>query len=393
MGEEPSVLIVEEQERRSELRKLVTAARLAVAEEAGFGGEATVTARDAKPDVVILGMEEPVVRPLRTIEALTLTLPNLPVLVVSSLGDREHLRKAMQAGARDFLVKPVRPQDLQAAVAGLLEGRSRRQAVLKGAGKSLTQGEVISVFGVKGGIGKTSIAVNLAAAIAKQTKRSVGVLDLDLQLGDTAVVLNFLPGYTVADAAASVDRLEPELLRSLMWADPSGILLLPAPLRPEEAEEITAEHVKRILAVMAQAFDYVLVDTPPMMSDLVAASLDLSTLVLLLTTQEVLALRRTKVALQMLRSWGYSEDRVKLLLNHAYSMNSAAVGDIESALDYKVFWHVPNDPAVAASVKVGLPFVTAYPNSRVGRSVEDLARSLCGLEQRQSGFVGKLFRR
>ena len=393
MADEISVLIVEEAERRAELRKLATAARLNVVDETGFGSDATNAARDSHPQVVILGMEEPVARPLRCIEALTLTAPSLPILVVSSLGDREHLRKAMQAGARDFLVKPVRAPDLEAAVANLLEAGSRRQAALEGGAKHLTHGEVICIYGVKGGIGKTSLAVNLAAAITQQTKQRVGVLDLDLQLGDTAVLLNVLPEYTIADAAASAERLEPELLRSLMWPDPSGIFLLPAPLRPEEAEEITAEQVKRILTVMAQTFDYVLVDTPPMMSDQVAAALDQSTLVLLLTSQEVLALRRTKVALQLLRSWGYSEDKVKLVLNHAYSMNGAGVGDIEAGLEYKVFWQVPNDGAVATALKVGLPFVSAYPNSKAGRAVADLARAISGLEQRRTGFVGKLLRR
>ncbi|MHB1133480.1 MAG: AAA family ATPase [Chloroflexota bacterium] len=391
--DEARVILVEEADRRAELRKALATAHLNVVDEAGFGSEASLVAREAAPDAIILSMEEPIVRPLRSIEALTLAHPNLPIIVVSSFGDRDHLRKAMQAGARDFLTKPLKPQELQAAVAALLETESRRQAVLENGGKSLQAGEIITVYGVKGGIGKTSMSINLAEAIARQTGQRVGVLDLDLQLGDTAVLLGFLPEYTVADAAASVDRLEPELLQSLMWSDPQGVFVLPAPLRPEEAEEITADQVRAILTVMSHTFDYVVVDTPPQISDNVAAALDLSTLVLLLTTQEVLALRRTKVAVQLLRGWGFNEDKIKLVINHAYSSNGASAADIESGLDYKIFWQVPNDTAIPTALRAGMPFVKAYPNSRAGKAVNDLARAVCGLEVKKGNIVGKLWHR
>ena len=394
MGDEHSVIIIEEPERRAELRKLVATAQLTILDEAGYGSEAADLAREHHPDVAILSLEEPVARPLRTLEALTLLLPKLPIVVVSSLGDREHLRKAMQAGARDFLAKPLRAADLQAAVKGLLETDGRRRVALEAGGKSLAQGEVITVYSVKGGIGKTTVAVNLAAALARQTKQRVGVLDLDLQLGDTAVLLNFLPEYTVFDAASNAGRLDPELLQSYMRQDQSGIYVLPAPMRPEEGEEIGAEQVKQVLELMVKSFDYVVVDTPPQISDPVAAALDVSTLVLLVTTQEVLSLRRTKVALQMLRTWGYSEDKVKLVLNHAYRMNGASGKDIEAGLDYKIYWQIPNDTAVVAALKVGLPFVTAYPNAKATKAVVDLARAIGGAGNRsQPGVVNRLLRR
>ena len=204
------------------------------------------------------------------------------------------------------------------------------------------------------------MAVNLAEAIARQTGQRVGVLDLDLQLGDTAVLLGFVPEYTIADAAASVGAsgagaaAEPDVVR------PNGVFVLPAPLRPEEADEITADQIRTVLTVMSHTFDYVVVDTPPPISDAVAAALDLSTLVLLLTTQEVLALRRTKVAVQMLRTWGYNEDKVKLVVNHAYSTNGATTADIEAGLEYKIFWQRAqrhgraHRPARGPAVRAGL---------------------------------------
>ena len=111
----------------------------------------------------------------------------------------------------------------------------------------------------------------ISEAVARETAQRVAVLDLDLQLGDTAVLLGFVPEYTVADAAAGAERLEPELLQSLMWSDKNGVYVLPAPLRPEEAEDITADQIRSIITIMARTFYYVIVDTPPQVSDPVAA--------------------------------------------------------------------------------------------------------------------------
>lgn len=393
MAPDIRILLVEEAEARAELRRLAASAQLNVVDEAGFGPEAVTAANQSRPDMVVLSMEEPVVRPLKSIETLTLNQSNVPILVVSSLGDRDSMRKAMQAGARDYLVKPVRAQDLHRAVAELWEAEERRRGAVEGAGGAkVAMGEVIAVFGVKGGIGKTSIAVNLAAAIAAQTKQKVGLLDMDMQLGDVAVLLNVVPQNTLADAAAAADKLDPALLQSLVHADPSGVSVLPAPLQPEQADEISVEQVAKVLNVMAQTYDYVVVDMPPLVSDNVGAILDKATLVLLLTTQEVLALRRTKVLLQMVRSWGYSKDKVKLVVNHAYNVNGVAGADIETALEYPIFWSIPNDTTVSAAVRTGRPFVLASPAAPVSRSVGELARKVTGLSRPQSpaGMFSKL---
>ncbi|MHB9092766.1 MAG: AAA family ATPase, partial [Chloroflexota bacterium] len=174
-------------------------------------------------------------------------------------------------------------------------------------------------------------------------------------------------------------------LQSLMHSDASGVNLLAAPLQPEQAEEIGNEQVSQILKVMAQTFDYVVVDTPPQITDAVGSVLDQSTLVVVLTTQEVLALRRTKVLLQMMKGWGYSQDKVKLVVNHAYNVNGVAAGDIEAALDYPIFWDIPNDQIVSNALKVGKPFVLASPGSPASRNVVELARKVCGLHATQSG--------
>lgn len=387
MSAEVKVLLVEEFEERAELRKLLGAAQLNVVGEAGFGTDAVSASTQFKPDVAVVALAEPVARPLKTIESLVLAAPNLIIVVVSSLGDREHLRKAMQAGARDYLVLPIRPNDLYKSVLKLVASEHQR-ATIERDGKGLQRGDVISVFGVKGGIGKTTLSVNLAAAIAAETKQRVGVIDLDLQLGDVAVALNFVPEHTIADAVDALDRLEPELLQSILYPDPSGLRVLPAPLQPEEADRIGPEQVQRILSVMSQTYDYVVVDTPPMFSDAVGAVLDASTMILLLTTQDLLSLRRTKVAIEMLHGWGYSEDKVKLVINYAYHVDGVMGRDIESTLEYPIFWKVPNDPIVPVSLKEGRPFVETHGNSKVGKNVVDLARIVCGAKKRSNGLLG-----
>ncbi len=390
MAPEIRVLIVDEPEGRATIRKAVGSGDIAVVGEAGFGTEAFTAARELRPDVAIVSLEEPIGRPQRTIEALSAGQGAPVVIVVSSLGDRDHIRKAMLAGARDYLRKPIRGGELQQAVAAAHEAEQHRRQLADGGRR---QGEVIVVFGAKGGIGKTTLSVNLAAAIARQSGQRVALLDTDTQLGDVAVMLDLVPDRTIVDAAAMVDRLEPELIQTLLREDASGVHVLAGPMTPEEGETISGHHIKKIIEVMAKTYDYVVVDTAPHYSDAVLATLDAATMILLVSTPDVPSLKNTKLTLAMMRSWHYSEDRVKLVLNYAYSGNGAVASDVANTLDYAVFWKIPFDPGVPAAVKIGRPVVEVKPGSKMAQNIHTLAQTICGIHPTRRGLIDRLFRR
>ena len=390
MAPEIKVLIVDEAEGRTAIRKALVTGELNIVGESGFGTEAFTAAREFHPDVAIVSLEEPIARPQRTIEALSAGEDAPAVIVVSSLGDRDHIRKAMVAGARDYLGKPIRAGELQQAIVAAHQAEQHRRDL---AGGGRRQGEVIAVFGAKGGIGKTTLSINLAVAIAQQTKQRVALVDIDTQLGDVAVMLDIVPEHTIVDAAEMVDRLEPELIQTLLREDASGVHVLAGPMTPQEGESISGHHIKKIIEVMSRTYDYVVIDTAPHYNDAVLTVLDAATMILLVSTPDVPALKNTKLTLGLMRTWHYSEDKVKLILNHAYSTNGVVAGDAATTLDYAVFWKIPYDPAVPAAVKVGRPVVEVKAGSKMAQNIQALAQTICGVQVKPRGFMDRLLHR
>ncbi|HVC34462.1 MAG TPA: P-loop NTPase [Chloroflexota bacterium] len=395
MASEIRVLLVEETKYRADLNRLLRGDAITLVAEAGFGTEAVTMAQETTPDVVVLSLEEPIARPLRTLEILTAALPTVGVVAVSSINNRDVMRKAMRTGARDFLTKPVGHDDLQRAIAAVYEAGQKKQTMSEVDNqKDLRTGDLLVLFGGKGGIGKTTISVNLATAIAIESKQRVALVDLDVQMGDVALMLSVVPERSIVDAAMSADRLESEYLQSLLYTDRTGIRLLPAPASPEESAEVTAVQIGQVLDALVRTFDYVIVDTAPVLNDINLTALQKATLILLLTTPELPSLKRTKISLGLLlKAWNFSEERIKLLVNYPYTHNGVMLSDMESTLDYPIFWKIPYDVTVAQSVKAGRPCVEAKPNARFSRNMTDLARSICGLNQPSRGILSLLWQR
>lgn len=384
------LLAADTAEDRISLNKLLMRGDFTVLSEASLGPEALALAKEFKPDIVLLSMEEPLARSLRTLEGMSLNNPDCPVVIVSSLGDREHLRRAMLAGARDYLVKPVSLDDLHNAVINVMETRRKKKAQAAESSTEVRQSEIISVFGAKGGIGKTTLATNLAVAMAQQTKQRVALLDFDVQLGDVALMLNLAPERTIAEVLPMLDKVDLEMLRSYLTEHPSGVSVLPSPSRPEEAEGIGPSHIRKILETLTKGYDYIIIDTPPSFNDIVLAALDQSNLVLMVTTLDLPSIKRTKLSLAMMKSWHYPEGKVKLVVNHATSANGLSNRDIETAIDYPIFWKVPNDSAVADSAKMGKPFVQSHPTAKISMNLTNLVCALSGLKPPTVTFMDRL---
>lgn len=392
-----SVLIVDDvPESRAGLKKLLLGGQLTVAGEVGTGPEAVSLAREIGPEAVVVSLEEPVARPLRSIEALSIASPETPVIAVSSLGEKEYLRRAMVAGARDFLSQPVSMEDLRKTMTAVVEAEHKRRSLAKDVLETGHRGELIALFAGKGGVGKSTLATNLAVAMALESsqKQRVALVDLDLFLGDVAIMLDVTPDRTVADLVTLIDKLDPELLRSFLQVHSSGVKVLCAPTRIEEGETITPDRVRRILDVLQRTFDYVVLDLPRALDDRVITALDMADLVLLLTTYDVPCLKSTKMCLDLFRGWRYSEEKVKLVINHASRTNGFGPGEAEGALDYPIFWKLPTDPVVVGSSNHGKPFVQREPAARVAQNVASLAATLTGAHRAgKAGFIGRLLER
>lgn len=391
-----SILLVDEAaESRATLKRLLTGAGFAVAGEAANATEAVGQVRDARSDVIVVSLEEPVVRPLKSIEALTIAAPDTPAIVVSSLTDKEYLRRAMVAGARDFVGQPITQEELANTINTLVEAERKRRALSNDVLENGQRGELIAMFSGKGGVGKTTLATNLAVAMSSEgkEKQRVAIVDFDLLLGDVAIMLDVTPERTVSDLVPLIDKLDPDLLRSFLHVHSSGVKVLCAPTRVEQAESLNPDRVRRILDVLARTFDYVIIDLPRAFDDRVVTALDMSNIVLLVTNYEVPCLKSTRVVLDTLRGWKYSEEKLKLIINHANRTNGFGPAEAERALDYPVYWKVPSDVAVASSSNHGTTFVQAQPTTKIAQNLTGLGASLMGSTSPSKSLFSRLLER
>lgn len=373
------VLVVDDDEKTR--RRLIAQFRfpdVQVVGESTLGAAAYTWAEQLDVDVVVVAVEEPVARSLRTIEALSVGQRTWPVVAVSSLPDRETMRKAILVGVRDYLVLPLDAGELRRTVLNVHQTEVERRAAAEQGTKRL--GTIVTVFGVKGGIGKSTVACNVAAALAQETRHQVALLDLDLHFGDAAVMLDLAPEATIVDAAGSVDPGKPQSVEPFLTPHASRVRLLASPPLPDAAATLGPEQVGKVLETLAATHDYVVVDTGAQVDPVTATALDMATIVMLLVVPEVTCIRRTKAALALMEESGYSRDKLKLVLNRADPKAEVSTADTATALNYPVYAQIPDDRAVARSITVGVPVVMSAPKTRAGRALLDLGRGLAGAD-------------
>lgn len=238
------------------------------------------------------------------------------------------------------------------------------------------RGTVITVAGAKGGIGKSVIAVNLALALRRETGRMVAIVDLDVEFGDVATMLDLSPRSNLSEALRMVGQLDRERVRDFMTTHASGLDMLAAAPEGVEWEEFKLEQLPTLVDLLAQTYDFVVIDTGPF-SPVARKAVECSTLTLLITSGEVSSVRDTAAALRRLHGWGIEDDRIKLLLNRGIQVNGFQVGDVQEAVGGPIFWETPHDDHVPTSVQLGQP-VSEDPKSAAGRNLVELARRIVG---------------
>jgi pilus assembly protein CpaE len=388
-------------ENRAELPRMLQLAGISVVGDAGFGIEATTVVAEMLPQFVLLSLEDPVVRGLQTMDAIAEIAPQVPIIVYSSLTDGASIRKAMLAGARDYLAAPLTATTLATSIHAIQEQEATRERRLSGERTDRgPSGTVITLFGAKGGIGKTTIATNLATALCRETGESVVIVDMDTRFGDVAVMMDMPSERTVTEAARDYERLDRSNIREYLHNHPTGVSVLPAPQNPSDWEMIGPEPIEKIVRVLSQTFNYVILDTPGTFNEIVGISLELATVVLLITSMDVSSIKDTVMALNMLRAWSFPEEKIKLLINHSNIANSIRDTDVARTLDYEIFWQIPFDAAVSRAGQIGQPVLLSSPRSKASQNLAELARALGGVRQpatRQRGgpfsSVARIFRR
>jgi pilus assembly protein CpaE len=340
------------------------------------GDNAVKKAQQLLPDIVIMDAQMPVLDGIMAAEKITLAHPEVGVIIVGTESGAEHIKRAMLAGARDYLlVSDINTGELVESVRRIFLTEKTRLAsfatvkIEEKKDETFKVPQVVTIFGAKGGTGKTTLSVNLAVQLSRETKKRVVLVDLDLQFGDVAVFLNMQPRRTIAELVQERDNWDINLLDNYLIPHSSGIKILSSPLRPEDADLILPEQVEKILTILRQNFDYIIIDSPPFFSDTLLTALDLSTQILLVMSMDLPAIKNLKLSLNLLGSLHHA-GKTKLMINRASKQFGIDIRDVENAVDFLAAEEIPSDgQTVVTAANKGIPFILSHPQTDVSKAV------------------------
>ncbi len=343
-----------------------------------------------RPSLIIVDITQKSGISLEIITKLTSTIKNVKIIVLSYDMDSNTVIKALRAGAREFLTKPLIEKDF-------IEAVEKMKDLISGNVDDTTRCKVITTFSNKGGIGKTSIAVNLAMEIANMTKEKVALVDLNMQMGDITTFLNIDPSFDTSYVINNLDRIdETFLLSTLEQYNKTSLYVLADPPDIEQAEIITTEDITTLINVLRNVFSYIVIDTTSSFDSKTITALDNSDIILLVSIINLPSIRNCQRCFDLFKKLGYSKDKIKLLINRYMEADDIKVEDVEEVLNHKVFFKIPNNYyTIINSINKGIPTCDSAPNSNITKAFKQLAaiisdnyslKNKAQQNQREEGF-------
>lgn len=389
-GEKIRVVIVDDiAETRENIRKLLQfEADIEVVGVARTGREGIDVAKETKPDVILMDINMPDMDGIAATETIRRNIPFTQIIILSVQGDPNYMRRAMLAGARDFLTKPPSVDELTSAIrrAGKMaaEERDKMPMIPGGAGGGAAHlgaggapGRIIAVYSPKGGVGVTAMAVNLGVAL-HNNETPVVLVDGNLQFGDVAVFLNEQVKNSIFDLAPRCEELDADVVGDvLIHHASSGVKLLAAPPRPEYAENVTGEQFSKILSYLKKIFTYVVVDTTSSLDDITLACFDNCDIIILVTTQDIPAIKNTRLFFDIIDALSIDQKRIIFVMNRFDKRVGITPEKVGESFKREISCVVPmEERVVIPSINRGTPFMMGDKSKPVARSILQLAESV-----------------
>jgi pilus assembly protein CpaE len=391
-GDKIRVVIVDDvSETRENVRKLLQfESDVDVVGVARTGKEGIQISQELNPDVVLMDINMPDMDGITATEAIRAKQPAVQVVILSVQSDQNYMRRAMLAGARDFLTKPPMGDELISAIrrAGSMAQSERAKTafvqpapVMGNLGASFAlggqRGKIVTVYSPKGGVGCTTVAVNLAITLNNDDTRTV-LVDGNLQFGDVAVFVNEQGKNTIADLTPRAEELDPEIVDEVVLKHAaSGLHILAAPNRPEYAEKVSSGQFSKVLEYLRNLYSYVVVDTSAYLTDATLSAIDVSDLIILITTQDIPSIKNCRLFLDLLQTMGIERERILFVMNRFDKRVNITPERVAENLKQEVASVIPLDEAVVTkAVNRGVPFVLDGKNQPAGRGIFSLAESV-----------------
>lgn len=331
------------------------------------------------PDVAVVSLDSDQAKAIQLIAQLTAELPEVPILVLSARSDGQAILQALRNGAREFLTVPVVLEELLKALSRLQRSRPGSDRSNGEVNKANADSLVIAVLGSRGGVGCTSLAVNLGATLAQDPEHNVALIDLDLALGDADVALDLMADYTLADVALNIDRLDLQFLRRSLSKHASGLSLLPHPVQMEDAGLIREDHLQRVIGLLRASYSHLVLDLSKGFTATDVTALRMADLILLVAQLELSSLRNVVRLMATLGNEDSLANKVQIVLNRVGSESDISLKKAEETIGKPIYWQIPNEPKpLTESRNHGEPLLTFAPKCKVQQSIAGLAEAVCG---------------
>jgi pilus assembly protein CpaE len=383
------VVIVDDiSETRENIRKLLQfEPDVEVVGVARTGREAIDISKDVKPDVLLMDINMPDMDGISATEIIRKMVPFTQIVILSIQNDPNYMRRAMLAGARDFLTKPPTIDELTAAIhrAGVM-ARDERSKIPQVTGAQSTKvggtqsygaisgnGKVITFYSPKGGSGCTTLATNLAVCLFNEDA-SVVVVDGNLQFGDVAVFLNEQGKFSILDLAPRADELDPEIINNVTIKHAqSGIKILAAPMKPDQGDMVSADQFAKVIRFLRSAFSYVIIDTASALQTITASAIDNSDILILLTVQDIPSIKNSRLFLDEIDALGFDRKRIIFVMNKFDKRIGITPEKVSENLKQEITAVIPYEERVIVSVNRGIPFLLVDKSRPLSRSILSLA--------------------
>jgi pilus assembly protein CpaE len=324
-----------------------------------------------KPLVVIMEVVvDEMERSLERIKMIVTRFPQVSVFAICEDKTSDSILKVMRAGAAEYLLKPVSEVDLTSALQKL--GRLWVAKAPEPEG-----GQLLTFFSPKGGVGVTTLAINVAVHLQAATGQPTIIVDLDLEAGDVTTFLNLKPTYTISDVTANMTRLDKSFLQGVITKHESGVYVLAEPLRIEEGVSVTGEEIRKVLGLLKSMFRYVVIDTEAGLNDRTKAVLEMSDMIFLIFVMSLPGIKNVQRYLTYFEKLGVRKDKLNLLVNRYLKKGDIHIEDAEKILKHRIFWSIPNEHGTAiASLNKGVPISEFDPKSKLNLAIKELAAPL-----------------